>query len=316
MKVVKGQLRVTPWPGLPIPVPRLNGALYELDPHGMALRWTGQWAFVGEDERQADQRRRREEEISRLGEIYLELRRVDLGDPEAILKFANRFGVLAPGSLVRPFLPPELSRASDSGSGSFAGESLDSFRFAARCLADLTDAFIFLGRPGADAPIWREAGSMPGLHARKELSRDTHTDPAVRAALKSLQVDPRWEAEQVLQAGLTAGLAPFHPRVENLLGRPVWELASTIPTYAVCCLEIYNHICDGAHLRVCAKEDCSVEFVRQRGRAKKNRYRLEGVMYCSRQCATAVAVRHHRMKKRQQRKAASPPARRAGKDPA
>jgi hypothetical protein len=262
---------------------------------------------MGEEERLASPERRVDEEISQVGEIYLELRRVDLDDADAILEFVNRFGILAAGGLAHPFHPIE-QWAAGGGGGGMSHETLHDFRFGARCLADLTDAFVYLASfkdsAGGSAPAWREAGAMTGLRLEELLGEDPQRDPELKAALAARARDLRTEPEEVLVSGLTAGLAPFHYRVEHLPG-PVWEVASdmTIPTYAVCCAEIHNHLLDNTHLRVCAKDDCGREFVRQRGRARAKQYRLDGVMYCSVECARAVAVRRYRLKARAQKQA-------------
>jgi hypothetical protein len=72
----------------------------------------------------------------------------------------------------------------------------------------------------------------------------------------------------------------------------------SLTIYSASFLQLYNHMAEGATIRYCANEPCGRAFVRQRGRARFEQHRTEGVKYCSRECARAQAQRKLRRRKR------------------
>jgi hypothetical protein len=296
---------MTPWPGIKLPTPRLTGATYRLV-DGQLLQWTG-WSFVGEAERLATAERRRDEAISAVGEIHLELVRLDLDDDDAIVEFVNRFGILGISfngyepvagfsrfSSVRPLL--DASRSSPilgDQRGLTFNETLAEFRYGARCIRDLVAATDHLMDRRIGLPEWEALEGS--VYSQDELE-------ALQRAGMELTDDG--EVRDLLRRGLNSGLQPFHPQLDAR-PEPWWAIQFTTPLYCACCLEIYNRIAAHEHPRVCANENCQRPFTRQRGGARKGQHRLTGVLYCSPECARAVASRNYRNRKRQKARAAA-----------
>jgi hypothetical protein len=117
---------------------------------------------------------------------------------------------------------------------------------------------------------------------------------------------PQIEIDDFLSTTLDFGLTPFHPLVAfgDFVPTPDEVKTWTAPLYAVCCLEIFNHIAENATYRVCANETCRKTFVRQQGTATAGQYRTKGgVLYHTRACARAQAKREQRRRKRAERRA-------------
>jgi DNA-binding transcriptional regulator YiaG len=101
------------------------------------------------------------------------------------------------------------------------------------------------------------------------------------------------ETRREFLAVLNKGLRLAHARAIN--PEAPEELATI---YGACCLQLYNHIAEGAQFKRCANESCRQVFVRQRGRAQSGQHRTEGVRFCTRECARAQAQRELRRRKK------------------
>jgi hypothetical protein len=302
---------MTLWPAVPLQLPRFpqRRAEYRLHDSGLAVIGTGDWLDRGRD--------------ARIGEVYLELSTRDLDDPTELLAFAQKYGTLS-GSLVHSavayhswfsalFAAPadqaarnaliESDPALRPEWGSHVPEvtTLESFRFAAALLRDLSDA-------------WRLANADPALTAsahRWQLDYPVDEDFKVN----------RFFAAELLARGLPPLLARFHPYVlmppatfddepeeetepldEVAPRQGVLLKAASSPTFVhlaeFCALELYNHIAGAEVYRQCENENCHRPFVRQYGREEHRQTRREGVMYCSYHCAQAKAARMYRRRKK------------------
>jgi hypothetical protein len=253
------------------------------------------------------------DDVSAVGEIYLELINLDLEDEEAILRFVRRFGVLGvahehfalvrslPGlaTAILPALaaawPTErfnqtaedyLARRGD-GSNTDLVETLEEFRFGARVLRDLvTAARISQLHEPPVAVSWE---SIP-----EQAMREKRAD----LADWGIELDAQDESVDIfLRQVLADGLRPFQPRL-IYAGQEAADELGGAPLYAICCLELFNHVVENAQARVCANESCQRPFVRQRGRAEQGQHRRRGVKFCSNHCARAQAQREYRRRLR------------------
>jgi len=299
------QFRITLWPGQRQPHPTMLRRSYYLTREGH-LRpepspqpgWETQW------ERWHKLRPR--EDVLEAGEIYLELLELDLDDTEAIVAFCNRWGPLAISygdpryGLLRdvPDFWPDVrhrlrgtqpaKHAQRKRPGTTAvpeAESLDEFRYGARCLHDLTTAWTSI-RNNTDLTeiAWRSfSPEFIPRHGRSPLG----------------------ELINVFEGMLTRGLSPFYPQVhlqtgndQPLRARDEWSTGGTVPLYATCCLELYNHLAEKATHSHCANDKCQRLYVRQTGRAEHGQHRSRGTRYCSAHCARAQAQRNLRARRR------------------
>jgi len=238
------------------------------------------------------------------GEIYLELLRIDLGSDQEIVAFANRFQPLGarhnrfsafahiPGfaSKIQPGLEAAWSGAAATDSVP-RREGIEDFRFAARCIRDLTRSWAIHTDTARTFFDWE---ALPP----NESWLDQHIATGAR---RRDRPDPRREALSVIDRLLPAGLAPFRPQIHAEPSRHYmdgrWPFAN-VPLYFVCCLELYNHIVEHATYRECG--NCGRLFVRQAGRAQARQHRRRGVRYCSSRCARVAASRRHRQRNRAQ----------------
>lgn len=306
----KTRLRITSWPQAPLPYPEawLNQDVYTaLGSGGLILDY------------------RVEPELQRVSavglEAYLDLAALDLDDVEAIVGFVNEFGPLRirgageqwpsrptpePYHVVmyhgfrehiRPRLEASIRRTRaeikkgapnidiDGEDWDFMPETVDEFRYGATWIRDLMRAWRWVNedlRPEVwECPIWEV-----------EPEEEDMGGPPVDVS----------EAFSFLEHGLDLGLQPFHPHVYRVFPDPEHVVLDPVfigpSAFHLCCLELFNHIAEGAPYRVCANETCGRLFVRQRGRAVHGQHRARGVKYCSAECARAQAQRQYRRRKK------------------
>jgi hypothetical protein len=173
-----------------------------------------------------------------------------------------------------------------------AVETLEEFRFAARCIRDLQSAWLMF-RDGRNASDFKwVSSSRPELFA-------TILQPAMllgsvlRVFLRDFTPHIRLPLSYEGPAPMKDALKPTNPTTVEPQRDP-----DHVPLHAVCTLELFNHIVDNAEYHECANERCGQTFVHQQGRSEKGQHRSRGVMYCSLSCARATAQREYRRRRR------------------
>jgi hypothetical protein len=260
---------LTLWPGTVVPVPAVDRfADVAVDPGGY-LRW--------EDP---------VEQVEIPDELFLrELFGVDTASEADVQDFLRSYGVLA-----RRFTglvpvsgtpdPPPASEQSAPPSNHWRDASL--YLKTARALTRHWLAVV--GETDLGAAWHAEAWSAEGF--------------GVHIPTKGGLWD--WFVRSMNQ-----GLKAFTVRVEIPVNLKATDFSSTLGVprpdlYSALCLQLANHIAEGATVRRCQNETCSDMFVRQQGGARHGQYRTVGVMYCSTYCGNAQWQREHRRKKRSQ----------------
>jgi hypothetical protein len=302
----KLRFRITAWPGVVVPPPayRPRGP-YRLDQEHEVLLPI------------EDGRRARIEPVS-AGEIYLDLVRVDLDDPEAILDFVNAYGILGIGEPV--FHGPEMSFALPRG-----GESE---LHASRVRAGAAVVDEWEGELDASEAAFHHENleTLAEFRHGAQLMRDALTAwRFIRGDVAAKDVD--WESvaadlrdrsnlrvtvDDYLTAFFDLTLIPFHPGItffdadeddggddqRRFQVKPgSGDLRQGVDLFPICSLELYNHMVEHAEYRICANENCGRLFVRQTGRSEYGQNRRSGVLYCSASCARAQAQRAYRRRR-------------------
>lgn len=236
-------------------------------------------------------------QIVEIGEVYLELAALDLQDEQAILGFVNRFGPLGVGEEKHAALRgvpgfadllPDTQTPDTPGidrAVSESGESIEEFRLATRCIRDAITARRVL-EGDEDTAAWQ---SLPTTRSWFD------PEPSARSAITAPAQSARNEAALALSRILNPALQRLHPELLLDTASATPETSPhgpPAPLYAICCLELYNHIIEHAQYRICPL--CHRRFVRQRGRAHAGHFKSDGIIYCSAHCAKTEASRRYR----------------------
>jgi hypothetical protein len=116
-----------------------------------------------------------------------------------------------------------------------------------------------------------------------------HLVVAVNAALASSTLSLGWVRDGEIVSDAKRGFVP---------GPPVAPVVTSPPTiYAVCGLELADHMLAGHHYRVCANESCGRLFSIQEGRSRYGGHRTDTVKFHTQSCKAAQSAREYRRRK-------------------
>src|SRR5712691_12570055 len=99
----KAQLRITPWPDKPVPLPLAARVPSQLDATRSVILPIFKDGIPVEDK----------EPVELAGETYLELEQVDLDDPDSILDFVNTYGCLGGWAAYHDLFQEATNREAD-----------------------------------------------------------------------------------------------------------------------------------------------------------------------------------------------------------
>jgi hypothetical protein len=158
---------------------------------------------------------------------------------------------------------------------------------------------------------WISLQSPDSYEALQELEADSLTDEAYEDYRRNNphRDDSREEYEVFVLGArvssfreiLNAALSLISVGIVTGLPSEMQGIPGHHTVYSSSFLQLYNHMVEEATVRHCANEPCRRPFVRQRGRARFEQHRTEGIMYCSRECARAQAQRELRRRRRNEK---------------
>jgi hypothetical protein len=175
-------------------------------------------------------------------------------------------------------------------------ETLTEFRYAATCLHDLTDAWLALrDREDLSSLPWQSLRDR-SIVAANAANATSFFSTTLDLFLKrfSPQIELAWSFSRGIEPDELERMFQPTDSMEVLAVRDT----RSAPLYAICALELFNHIVGDADYRECANERCRRTFSKQEGRSDKGQHRSSGVIYCSASCARATAQRGYRRRQK------------------
>lgn len=231
-------------------------------------------------------------------ELYLrELRDLNLSDSEAVVEFSRTYGLLR----------SHHEERSVDGLESALLSHLDPARAA---VAELVHDGVTIREVVLLAQLLRDGARVWAA------VQDEHRWGDLRAGWESELVsrpDSLDAAADFLASLLNWGLSSFHVSVsierasddDREGDTPYFSGSIPADLLASLCLQLANHISEGATYKECKNETCGRWFYRQRGRAEYGQFRTRGNLYCSTSCARTQSSRDSR-RKAKERAAESP----------
>lgn len=236
------------------------------------------------------------------GETYLQFAALDPDDIRGIERFTRDYGELGIRGQFDPVeaewdafamsapnaeaeLAAEHERAVEvAGAVAASADTLIEFRWAILFMRDLVSAW---------------------LAVNDELDPTQHRWECPLWAYQAGPLDsPPWTPEGpavLLHLAMSSALMPFGPQVRTFReGEAPVPLFTDASSWHALCLELFNHMVEGAKYKTCVNEACGRLFVRQQGRAQHGQHRTTGVKYCSSSCARAQAQRQYRRRNHQE----------------
>lgn len=256
----QAQLGITPWPGVPVPLPPIA--------HRPVTLVEGEFLWMPPPTTY----REVPEELFLRGLLELEV-----DDPGQVAAFLDEFGMIAMEYDYRAVLPMPVVRVLNAAAQHPLADRARHVLHATWYLKTaraLVRHWIAHENDEPLAPVWHSEEIGVGV----QYDRD---------------------AWPLFAERINAGLRNYHARVEvpsqvldGMFGAPELGL------YSGLCLQLLNHIAEAMPARWCANETCGRLFVRQQGRAEYGLYHTKGVIYCSKSCARAQAQREYRRRNR------------------
>ena len=294
---------------MPLPLPEIRRGTYRWDSTERVLVRDvfADWARVG-------------------GETYLDLWDLDLGDANAILSFANRHSQLglhdAEAEAEWPFLRPTLFdfrtpiesetillRLARRGAHHLLVDENQRLRKIASFPALSEEAIETREEFVLAAQIIRDAVRMWRAVQENQTVAEITPESSLARELLLQSANPAHSARSSIPVGafldwfFAEGLRVFHPRIDMSRRReipttdypelvvPNREFPYAVRLYEACALELYNHVAEQGHYKICENETCRRLFVHQEGRSDRKH---RDAKYHTRHCANAQAQRQFR----------------------
>ena len=278
---MKLQYRPTLWPGTVLATPELN-PMPMVEVQGDWIAWPSLY---------------RDDLVELPQDFYLrELMEIDPGDLHAVADMMRKYGIMF--SFEQSGIPeewrievPEPPSSGDPDSVD-PGFHKDEVRLHLEIAQEAIKTWMALQEPDseeaikalaiADYPDGKFYRVSPQEGTQEEITGEEFEELAVSVRLGDMTET------------MNAALSGIHVGVIHQVYREERHLPGHHSIYSTCFLQLYNHMVEQAPMKTCANEMCRRAFVRQRGRSHYDQNRLQGVKYCSRNCARAQAQRELR----------------------